>query len=485
MSDQERNETPSAGTVAARGEGAAAGGPEMAAAEPADPAGPTICLWLRLQGGCWDQRLHNTLKKIIAQAPPLLGAVGKEFSCELDLSVDKYFSLTLSHASGFFAESGLELDFRNPKIHLSGIPKAGFDGPLTFLIRDDGSDRMLSLEKPLYIAADPRTLWRDLPVEDDEGYPVPDEAVEARFLDLTGKVFLAASCRGRYHAHAARPRDDSFALDIDPDTGWHFIAVADGAGSAKFARKGSELACATVIRSLRADLAAQDEDIAGQEDRLRDWKRQCAAGGDSDPERDRDFNSGLKFDAIVHRAVYAAYQAISGEARRKGAAVRDYHTTLLCAAFRKFSFGYFFLCYWVGDGAMALYNGNGGVLVPGIPDGGEFAGQTRFLTMKEEIEAEAIRRRTRCAFAEDFEALLLMTDGVSDPFFPAEKDVAGAENWHAFWQKTLRRGFEDNPGCPRVFDASLPPEERARALRKWLDFWSRGNHDDRTLVLVL
>jgi serine/threonine protein phosphatase PrpC len=458
---------------------------------PGAPSGPAVYLRLHLHGnGGWDQRLHDTLKKIIEQAPPLMGAVGKAFSYELDLTVDKYFSVIRVEASPeLFKESGLELNFRDQKIHLSGTPGTGFDGTLQFrFIRDDNPGEKQTHEKPLYIADDPRTLWQDLPVEDDEGYPVSDEAVRGCFLDLVNKVFLAASCRGRSHAHAAKPRDDSFALDTDPNTGWHFIAVADGAGSARFSRKGSELACATVIRHLRADLAAQDKIIAGHVACLQAWKQQFdARGGKPDPGYDKTFRSDLDFDKIVHRAVHAAYQAIAEEARKKGAAVRDYHTTLLCTAFRKFSFGYFFLHYWVGDGAMALYtrNGRDNVLVPGIPDGGEFAGQTCFLTMmKEEINAGAIYRRTRYSFAEDFEALLMLTDGVSDPFFPAEKDVVNEENWHVFWQETLRNGFADNPGCPLAFEDSLPPEERARALRKWLNFWSRGNHDDRTIVIV-
>jgi serine/threonine protein phosphatase PrpC len=419
-----------------------------------------------------------------------MGAVGKAFSYELDLDVDKYFSVTHAEAApAFFEESGLKLEFRDHTIHLYGTPCIGFDGTLQFqFIRDDKSGKLLIHEKPLYIAADPRTLWLDLPVKDDEGYPVPDEAVAGLCLEMISKVALAAGCRGRSHAHAAKPRDDGFALDVDPDTGWHFIAVTDGAGSAKFSRKGAELAGRTVIRRLRADLAAQDGVIAGQEVRLRAWKQRFDADdGKPDQERDEVFRAELNYDKIVHRAVYAAYQAVADEARERGADVRDYHTTLLCTAFRKFSFGYFFIHYWVGDGAMALYNwnGRGGVLVPGIPDSGEFAGQTRFLTMmKEEINAEAVRRRTRYTFAEDFEALLLMTDGVSDPFFPAEKDVADEKNWHAFWRETLRNGFDDNPGCPSLFDDSLPPEERAPALRKWLNFWSRGNHDDRTIVIV-
>lgn len=452
----------------------------------------TIYLSLHLESsGGWDQRLQDTLHKLIEQAPPLLGSVGADFFYQLDLNVDKYFSVVRAKAEPALEERyGLTLTFLDQKIFLHGKPKLGFDGFLRFCFgREDSSSSAIQVhKKPLYIAADPRTLWQNLPVEDDEGYPAPDEAVADRVFTDIGKTALAASCRGRSHAHAGKPRDDSFLLDLDPATGWHFAAVADGAGSAKFSRKGSALACAAAVGQLRQDLAAQEEAVAGQELFLQAWKRRFDDDdGAPDDARDNAFRSELRFDDIMHRAVHAAYRAIAQEAQARGATVRDYHTTLLCAVFRKFSFGYFFLFYWVGDGAIALYNrnGRGAVLTPGVPDGGEFAGQTCFLTMmKEEINAPAIRKRTRYAFADDFEALFLMTDGVSDPFFPSDQSVTEEANWHRFRREILQNGFDDNPGCPQAFDASRSPEERTRALCDWLYFWSRGNHDDRTLVII-
>ncbi|MDR3204728.1 MAG: protein phosphatase 2C domain-containing protein, partial [Deltaproteobacteria bacterium] len=40
-----------------------------------------------------------------------------------------------------------------------------------------------------------------------------------------------------------KPRDDSFFFDHDEESGCTFVAVADGAGSVRFSRQGSTIAC--------------------------------------------------------------------------------------------------------------------------------------------------------------------------------------------------------------------------------------------------
>ena len=61
-----------------------------------------------------------------------------------------------------------------------------------------------------------------------------------------------------------------------------------------------------------------------------------------------------------------------------------YATTLLLTICKKFSYGWFVASFWVGDGAMCLYDKeNHTSTLLGVPDEGEYAGQTRFLTMPE------------------------------------------------------------------------------------------------------
>jgi hypothetical protein len=197
-------------------------------------------------------------------------------------------------------------------------------------------------------------------------------------------------------------------------------------------------------------------------------------------------------DMVILEARKSLEMEVSAKAERSGkaAALHDYNTTLLFAAFKKFNFGYFVVSYWVGDGALALYNWNrrGKVMLLGQPDSGEFAGQTRFFNMESEKNLEKIKDRTQFVFADDFEAIIMMTDGVTDAFFESEASLKSEGEWRKFWTRTLKDGGVDqdpeNVGCPEIFDKSAPLEAKASSLRRWLDFWSMGNHDDRTILIV-
>ena len=131
------------------------------------------------------------------------------------------------------------------------------------------------------------------------------------------------------------------------------------------------------------------------------------------------------------------------------------------------------------DGGIGIYRKEPEYLkLLGEPDGGEFAGQTRFLTMPEIIKNE-IYNRMKFDIVEDFTALILMTDGVTDPKFETDANLNRIEKWNELWDD-LKGNNEDNVKV----DFSDDNEQTAGQLLKWLDFWSRGNHDDRTIAIL-
>jgi hypothetical protein len=67
-----------------------------------------------------------------------------------------------------------------------------------------------------------------------------------------------------------------------------------------------------------------------------------------------------------------------------------------------------------------------------------------------------------------------MTDGVSDPKFGTDNALKDPTRWLAWWRNDLCTGVN----LSRDHDAT--PVE----LESYLDFWSQGEHDDRTLALV-
>lgn len=105
----------------------------------------------------------------------------------------------------------------------------------------------------------------------------------------------------------------------------------------------------------------------------------------------------------------------------------------------------------------------------GHPDSGEFAGQTRFLDRDVMANGTAIMSRIHAAVVPHFDAIMVMTDGVSDPWFPSETALRQRDYWDRLWMEIT----------PLLAPTSAPVE-----LADWLDFWSGGHHDDRTLALI-
>jgi serine/threonine protein phosphatase PrpC len=346
---------------------------------------------------------------------------------------------------------------------------------------------------PFLISGNPRDSWKNLDVDwDKEGiYRNEDKDAKGELLTtVTGNIeVIAASMRGRSHADVGKPRDDAFHFDFDKETGWNFVAIADGGGSAKYSRKGSELACKTVVETLRKLLTAEynTKCLNEKSESLRRWKENTSS---PDPEDVKTSQLGTVF----HSAVHAAWMAINEESERKGAKINDYNTTLLCAAFRYLVElkTWLIVSYWVGDGGAAIIerlaanSSDCNVTVLGKPDSGEFVGQTKFLTMKDEITAESIHKRLRFSFCDSFVAMLFVTDGITDPFFPSDAAVGEGKRWLDFYENILPNGSKapEAVALKELFDAAKNPQEKADALLNWLNFWSVGNHDDRTILIV-
>lgn len=334
---------------------------------------------------------------------------------------------------------------------------------------------MLEKKVPFVINQDPRKLWKNLPVDWDnmpepkyqkEDTQVAYVKVEALADGTPQKDIVAASKRGRSHAQEAKPRDDHFRME-HMDNGWYIMAVADGAGSAKFSREGSRIACDKSVETCLAKLG-QCKDF---EEAIAKYDKQKT---ESEEEARKEVGNFLY--NIVGIAAFQAHKAINNEATMRRQPAKLYATTLLLTICKKFSFGWFVASFWVGDGAICLYNRNEHTAkILGIPDEGEYAGQTRFLTMPEIFkDAAALYQRLRFYIVDDFTALFLMSDGVSDPKFETDANLNNPDKWDALWDDLKENGVE-------LTDDNEATKDQ---LLDWLDFWSPGNHDDRTIAIL-
>ena len=451
------------------------------------------------------------------------GSVLKRYSQQIEIIAPQELKKTsvrcfLCQKSGF-DELGLDCFYENGVLTIEGFdyndkkPTLPYDGQLKIIVnaKIDGKIPAQSLvsvpvvktcpemfrcaidakniklvPKEFIINPDPKTLWKDLPVDENAPFPKENSCVGSWEIVASDKklVALGASRRGRSHANEGKHRDDHFLFQPG-ETGddWQFFAVADGAGSAKFSREGSRIACETMVANLKSLFSEYG-------DKLRELiAAEIVAKSDLDanPVCDPEALKRTHLDQFFHKAAYAVFQEILAAANKENAKINDFNTTLLCAAIKRFP-GlngappvWAIASYWIGDGGAVLYRPNGlaGAIALGTPDAGEFAGQTRFITMRDEINEDKVAARTKLNFVKDFQALVLTSDGVTDPYFPSENDLTDYGHWQTFWNETIPTEFNG------ILDASKPPEERANALLKGLDFFVKGNHDDRTILIAI
>jgi len=333
-------------------------------------------------------------------------------------------------------------------------PRAG-EYPIRLNCAIEGESTMtgLAAETVLVVNPNPRTLWKTIESDRDAPGWKSDHASE-RVAGAGGTQIVVASQRGRSHAHKGAFRDDDFAIRVTGPEGWNLVAVTDGAGSAERSRIGSRIAAHTAVAVAAAKLEAYASlwPIAALE-----TNRQDVAGA-----RTAAYH-------VLGAAAFDAVKAIEAKAAEQGFAARDYATTLLLAAHRRIASGELVATYWVGDGAIALFDTAQGVSILGTPDSGEYAGQTRFLARDVMSDGMEIMRRIQVSVVPRFDALLLMTDGVSDPWFPSDAALHDAAAWGRLWAEI----------APLL---DLP--DAAQKLTSWLDFWSSGNHDDRTMAVI-
>lgn len=324
----------------------------------------------------------------------------------------------------------------------------------------------------LTVNPDPAQLMKN------EINPPTDAPYQKKLLDKDccatplGGHIVWASRRGQGHAIDGSFRDDDCLAEVDHEKGICLFAVADGAGSAVFSRRGSELAAKSAIDTLKQLISESC------------WS-DSADGFKSE---------GLMGEALVS-AAKSGWMAIQEEVTKKNTnpaelgkvvSVNDYNTTLLLAAIKIHSDGMIQIgSFAIGDGAIVWCSDDHSVLLS-EPDGGDYAGETNFLTMERLWKAEAAdpvafrKNRVRVFQCDSNEAqkgtLMLMTDGVSDPFFPSHEKLRD----HALWTGFLKEELREKAQIAREAPAS---SELADRLLEWINFRMRGHFDDRTLVL--
>ncbi|MCK7553983.1 protein phosphatase 2C domain-containing protein [Chitinophaga sedimenti] len=365
-------------------------------------------------------------------------------------------------------KSGLSFDPASAAI--SGVPTSALTLDLQLAFTCGQGEAQIEDIKviPFIVNADPKDLWLNKPSNKNDLFAKEDsDKYAGAFLD---KHVVVASQRGRSHAHEGSFRDDHFytrKLPLD----WEIIAVADGAGSAKFSRQGSKIATTFIADSFN------------EETLMKELCDRCTDYFSTIPEKDPTPEEAvLKHKSaiinILYKSVRNLHAVLNDFARQEAIQLKDLNTTLIFALVRKFDSGYVVLTFGVGDCPVNIITDSPDeVKLLNQLDIGEFGGGTRFITMPEIFTNDIAGRFAINRFT-DFSQLVLMTDGIYDPKFVTENKLEDKSAWDTFFAD-LGGGNEDNINVD--FSRHEGIEDR---LLSWLNFWSKGNHDDRTLAII-
>ncbi|HQX50124.1 MAG TPA: protein phosphatase 2C domain-containing protein [Planctomycetaceae bacterium] len=380
--------------------------------------------------------------------------------------------------------------------------------------------------------------WLYLPLPTDE----PDPHTE--FDRREGSSFesfpiLGSRVRGKKHKHDGTHCDDWFSFaNAGP---WTILAVSDGGGSYRFSRVGARASCEAATEYLSKKLAEYTPKNRNT------WEPASFSEPDIEDVKTCLVDSVIAgwnavTAAVKERTTNPVYEQLLG----RPLSTKDLYCTLLVAVHmtvpyedgeRSLIFG-----LAVGDGMVAAVNQSGRSLLLMTPDSGEHSGEVRFLDQRE-VDPDKLRAKIFPALC-DLRALMLMTDGVADDYFPndpgmtwlygdlvlngvlpipsdsdsdLEKALAGTKVSSAsefsaiscvseFEQLKLDQTMQKvqvRSISQLAEQLGLPPEEVVRraallkakavespssalqSLQNWLDSYHvRGSFDDRTLLVM-
>lgn len=269
-------------------------------------------------------------------------------------------------------------------------------------------------------------LWKYKPIPVGEPDPAPEYLQE--FTALPGSVITAARVRGKKHKHEGSNCDDWYeTANLGTIT---FLAVSDGAGSKRFSRIGARESCKAAVGYL---VRSCEELLTQTPGILEDLKLEL-----SDP---KCMDACRAMATLTQQAVVKAYDAVEAayysrstdraysDVLGRSLTFKDFSGTLLLTVIvpiREETKEHLIITCQIGDGMTCVLNSEApfasSLRLMGVPDGGEYSGETDFLTSPQMKTIEALQKRTKL-YRGTVDTVLSMTDGVADDYFPNETEM--------------------------------------------------------------
>lgn len=403
-------------------------------------------------------------------------------------SFEKDFFVTQNIQSYEFQDlAKLGLSYNKDTLTIDGCPSDSGITTIDITYKVDGeleSDEPHIKKINLVINPDPKSLWKNIPSDKEAIFWKEDDFSNSGII--VDKKIVVSSKRGRSHQNVGSFRDDDFAFKNFEDSGWGVVVVSDGAGSSPLSRKGSNLACNEVIKYFE-DIILPNKELENFENVFKNFIK---------TKDETEFESAKnEVKKVLYKASLHVHNEINNLANKTVESNPEilktknvkynsefFHATLIFTAVKKIKDNYLILTFGVGDCPIGIMNKEKTeARLLNWLDVGEFGGGTRFITQPDIFHSNERPMSTRFNIhvQKDFSFLFLMSDGIYDPKFEVEANLEKTEKWLEFIAD-LEGENEDNINLE--FNSEIEVVEKN--LNTWMDFWSKGNHDDRTLAII-
>ncbi|MDE5945939.1 MAG: protein phosphatase 2C domain-containing protein [Oscillospiraceae bacterium] len=266
-------------------------------------------------------------------------------------------------------------------------------------------------------------IWQYKPVPENEPSPYPE------YISYQKNIFPfqvnASRTRGKKHKHEGTNCDDWFeTAQYDKIL---CIAVSDGAGSKAFSRIGAKTACINATSSM---INLLEKNFKGNPEILEKLFLSV-----DNPE----FLGvcGI-LSGIIQQSVINACEAVENTFKshctideypdflKRELRLTDFSATLLTAIIipiDEFTGECIVISCQIGDGMIAIINKEkNAVKLMGVPDSGDFAGETDFITSPKMKNLANLQNRTKISKS-TVDSILIMTDGIADDYCPNQTEM--------------------------------------------------------------
>ena len=344
-------------------------------------------------------------------------------------------------------------------------------------------DSFTDLKMPRLISAYTnrfKNILENIPwIPSDPNFQKPDPLNEIKEFHINNNegwsedwTIISAGIRGNSHKHDGKFYEDYSAFDISSD--WKILVVSDGMGSASHSRIASYVIVDEVKKYLLKNLKIH-KDIPFEN---------LFQQNISNSMSKEDITTILK--TIILDSVQSARNELYKKANdliRQGYCkdLKDFQATLLICLHRSFKNNDLTVSFQIGDGAIAIVRDDADSKIELLsnPDHGAFAGQTVaiFSPNIDLLMRDSKRFKIRIS---KISAIALMTDGISDDFFPEDQRIEELFIKDEIADMYTTQGQYQNGLVKDV----MYEQDPLNKLQQWIKYEKKQSHDDRTIVFL-